>query len=663
MGTAPIVNDYAKYRLKSEQEIIDAIREKDNLFVIACKKCYQEFQIADSEPNLIVDMLNNHNKKTISCLELDFLCNSYLNNKKILDELNKYLDVVDAVCIISCGIGIQNVAELVKDRDIFSFADSISHKHIATAPVVYHGISLNSDSYCAACGQCYLNYTNNICPITECSKSLLNGPCGGSTSDRCEIDKNRDCGWKKILAQDTRQDTSHIIHIRDYNKTGPGTSIEHITYNLENRLEGFYGGIHPEEHKEITENLAIVRFAEPQNVAIFLSQHIGSPAQPVVKIEDKVFMGQIIAESTGAVSANIHSSISGKVIDIKEVFHPTKKQPLPAIIIENDMEERLDPSIIPVNDWQHYSSQQLIDIITQKGIVGLGGAMFPTSIKLSPAKPIDTLIINGCECEPYLNADNRLMINYPEEFLEGVRIIKKVLMVEDVLIAIEDNKPEAMRRIEAQDLDGIKVIQVKTKYPQGAERMLINRLLGRRVPLQGLPMEVGVVVQNVGTAYAIYEAVVKGMPLIKRIITVAGEYCTNHGNYEIKIGTPIKDIINYCFSSNLSLCTLKMGGAMMGIELEDIDTAVIKGTSGIISVKRNMIEPEYSRNCIRCGRCVDVCPMELEPLYFALYYQQDQLKELGKYNVRSCIECGCCEYICASKIPLVNIIKKGKLIC
>jgi len=286
-------------------------------------------------------------------------------------------------------------------------------------------------------------------------------------------------------------------------------------------------------------------------------------------------------------------------------------------------------------------------------------------VKLSPPKPVDTLVVNGCECEPYLNADNRVMIERPEDILKGIKIVQRVLGVQNIIIGVEENKPEAIEKLKGSgSFPGVTVTSLKTKYPEGAERMLVKKLLDRDVPAGGLPLDVGVVVLNVSTILAIYEAIYEGLPLIQRVITISGEGLKRKGNFIIKIGTALQDIIDLCFDGDrkklFEKCQIKMGGPMMGILQEDLNSAVIKGTTGFTILAKYPVQLSEERECIKCGRCVEVCPMELYPLYYAYYGKKEMWEEALKYDVENCIECGCCDYICSSKINLLSFIKKAK---
>jgi electron transport complex protein RnfC len=650
--------NFAKFKLKSGEEIYKFLEQKKSLGVIVCKKCYEEYKVNPSYGCL--EIIKIASSKNIKCLPLNFLCNDHINKDKILN----FTKDIETVCVISCGIGVQIVSDIT-GKEVITLTDSVQPKKSYSVEISLHGISVNNDTLCSACGECWLNITGGICPITECSKSLLNGPCGGAKNGKCEVDKERDCGWEKIfnILKKKGYQINKKVNIRDFYTQKFFELKKDIKSNVYNRIETFYGGIHPQEKKDLTENLKIERFAvEPQVVKIFLSQHTGKPAIPVVKIGDKVYVGSKIASSDGFISANIHSSVSGKVLGIKEEIHPMIQKYLPAIIIENDGENKIDPKISPKPNWQELQKDELLSIILDKGIVGLGGAVFPTHVKLNPPRPVDTLIINGCECEPYINVDNRIMIEYTKELFEGIEIFKKILSVKNVIIAVEDNKQEAINILNQFKKDNIEIVSLKTKYPQGAEKILIKKALGREVPYKGLPFDVGAVVQNVSTVYAVYNAVVLGIPLIERVVSVSGdeEFVKDYGNFLIKIGTPLELIVKQCLNENIQV--LKLSGFMMGVEVKSFNTYTIKAINSILAVKKRLGYEKFN-SCIKCGRCVDVCPMELEPLEFVFSYQTNNFSELEKLGIKKCIECGCCEYICSSKIPIVEMIKSLKQRC
>ncbi|MFN3550723.1 MAG: electron transport complex subunit RsxC [Endomicrobiia bacterium] len=657
--------NFVKFELKPEQELKSLLEEKNEIIILACSKCFIQYtsQEVSQSCNPIFKIFKKLNKNIKKCVELNFLCNTYINQEKILKIVNKYDK--DEICVFSCGLGVQNVAKLV-EKEIIAISDSIQKRYNSTAEIIHHGICINNDTFCATCGECFLNYTSGICSIVECPKSLLNGPCGGEKNGKCEVDKEKDCVWIKIYNLLKEKNYNNKVLIRNYNNLSFEEKKKLIEKNLSIRVEDFYGGVYPQENKNITQNISTEKFFVSQIVKIFLSQHIGKPAIPLVKIGDYVFLGQKIAESCGLISSNIHSSVSGKVIDIKEVFHPVVKKNLPAIIIENDYKELKDKTIIPQINWQNLTKQEILNIIFEKGIVGLGGAMFPTYVKLSSNKKIDTLIINASECEPYVNVDNRTIIENTKEIIEAINIIKFLLDIKNIVVAIEDNKTESIERLKFFLPKEIKVEVLKTKYPQGAEKILIKKLLGIKIPQDKIPLEYGVLVHNVSTVYSIYKAVVEGMPLIERIVTVAGdeEVKKNYGNYIIRIGTPIDFIVKNSFNEkfNLEQFLLKFSGYMMGVELKTLDTAIVKGCNSILALRKKNNFSVYNK-CIKCGRCVDVCPMELQPLDFVFSYQENKVWDLERLKIKDCIECGCCEYICPSKIYIVDIIKKLKISC
>ncbi|MCM8804091.1 MAG: electron transport complex subunit RsxC [Candidatus Omnitrophica bacterium] len=657
------VMDYTKYRIKAEKEVREALSTLDNLCIIWCKKCFSEFKEEPAEEcDKVVEVARELNIKIVECRGIDFLCNNHLTGK----VLKSFKDNI-TVGVISCGIGIQFVSNFFNgNRKVLALADSLPQSGNATSIVGYHGIALGEEK-CAACGQCYLEKTGGICPVVSCAKSLLNGACGGANKDgKCEINKEIPCAWVEIYKRLGKQkrETNKDIDIRNYNIFSIEERIRCVKNNQERRRESFYGGIYPLDNKELTETMPLKDFGPPKVVSVFLSQHTGRPAKVIVKVGDRVKKGQKIGEPDGFISSSVHSPVSGKVIAIEEKIHPIVRIPQVAIIIENDYTEMLDSSVEPLTDWDKLPKQKLIEILKEKGVVGLGGAMFPSSVKLCPPKPVDTLIVNGCECEPYLNADNRLIIEYSEEILKGIEIVRKLLEVSNIIFAIEDNKKEAIEIIRSslENYPAVKLEILKTKYPQGAERMLIKRTTGRDVPEGGLPFDVGCVVFNVGTIHSIYRAIYKGMPVIERAVTVVGENVIASGNYIIRIGTHFSDILDTCFGikSIPEGYELKMGGPIMGVLQKDTNSSVIKGTTGLLLLKKYPVGVSEENTCIRCGRCVDVCPMELIPYYYAYYGQKSLWDEMVKYKVKNCIECGCCQYICSSKIDLISLIKKGK---
>jgi electron transport complex protein RnfC len=428
-------------------------------------------------------------------------------------------------------------------------------------------------------------------------------------------------------------------------------------------LATFKGGIHPPDKKEIAKDKPIKEANPPKRVVIPLSQHLGAPCKPAVTIGQEVKKGQLIGEPGGFVSAPIHSSVSGKVIAIAEFPNAMGKM-VNAIVIENDGKEEWT-SLKDNPDYFKLSADELKEKIKAAGIVGMGGAAFPTLVKLSPPKekPIDTVIINGAECEPYLTADYRLMLEKPNEVIEGLKIIMKTLDVNKGFVGIENNKPDAIEKMKeaARKESNIEVCALEVKYPQGAEKMLIRAITGREVPPRALPMDVSVVVQNVGTAYAVYEAARYGKPLIERVVTVTGEGINSPANLMVKIGTLISDIIEQCGGFKGDAGKVVSGGPMMGFAINSLDVPVTKGTSGILVIhEEGIVHAEDFGPCIRCGRCIDICAMGLMPSMLSILSEKGFYEEAKEYNLFDCFECGSCAFVCPSKRPIVQLIRLAK---
>ncbi|WP_129596842.1 electron transport complex subunit RsxC [Anaerophilus nitritogenes] len=427
-------------------------------------------------------------------------------------------------------------------------------------------------------------------------------------------------------------------------------------------LLSFRGGVHPPHYKEATEKIKVEKAKEPTRVAIPLQQHIGAPCEALVKVGDKVKVGQKIGEAKAFVSAPIHSSISGQVKQITKMLTPTGEAQ--CIVIESDGLNEVHESIISKGDINTLSGKEILEIIKESGIVGMGGAAFPTHVKLSPPpdKKIDTIILNGAECEPYLTADHRLMLENPQSIIYGLKAMMKATNVSKAYIGIEDNKPDAIESMKnaAKDETSIEVVGLRTKYPQGAEKQLIYACTQREIPSGGLPMDAGVIVNNVGTASAVADAIQTGMPLIQRIATITGKGIKEPKNLLIKIGTPFKEIVEQCGGYNGTVGKLIMGGPMMGLAQHTDEIPAIKGTSGIL-----VFSPEEARlpeptSCIKCGKCVDICPAFLQPLYISAYSLKDMHDTAEKYRALDCIECGSCSFICPSKRPLLQSIRVAK---
>ena len=647
------MENYTKYKLKGSDELTSLLADKDNLFVIACNKCFKEFETVD-EPDLgeFEKLASELGKTVTGAVKVDFLCNKTQTEKKLADMIP---EGTEHVVVISCGLGIQTVADLT-GKSVVAASNSLNYTG-------HHGMALTKKA-CDACAQCYLNVTGGICPIVDCSKSLVNGQCGGAKNGKCEVDCDKDCAWEKIYQRLAKQGRlqeflNQPVQLRDYSKINFKLINDYVKAIREERLEGYYGGIHPSERKEFSEHIDLVRFPDPKTVVIPLSMHAGAPANPIVEVGDTVKVGQKIGEAGGFISAPVHSSVSGTVVAIENRPHATRGVCL-SVVIESDGKNTLHESVQPHKSLEELTPDEIIDIVKESGIVGMGGAGFPTFVKLKPAQPVDTVLLNGCECEPLLTADHRLLLAYADDIVFGLKAMLKATGAEKGIIVIEDNKPDAVEVMQAKvaDIENIEVVVAKTKYPQGAEKMLIKRVLKRQVPSGGLPAHVGVVVGNVSTTKAIADAIKTGMPLIERIVTVTGERVKNPGNFIVKIGTSAKELLDYCGGTTGDKeITFKAGGPMMGFVLPDIDVPVMKGSNGFIAIDTDHTEEQP---CIKCGRCVDVCPMELSPLYFAKYADEGNWQGMLDMKVRDCMECRCCEYICSSKIPLISKIRAGK---
>ncbi|HHY83533.1 MAG TPA: electron transport complex subunit RsxC [Clostridiales bacterium] len=431
---------------------------------------------------------------------------------------------------------------------------------------------------------------------------------------------------------------------------------------MANKLLSFAGGIHPPHSKSLTEKKEVEICKVPEAVKIPLQQHIGAPCEALVKPGDYVRLGQKIGQPKGFVSAPVHSSVSGKVKSIEETVLPNGSKSL-AVVITNDGQDTLDNSLTP-GSLENLSAQELKNIVLEAGIVGMGGAAFPTHVKLSPPadKKIDVVILNGAECEPYLTSDHRLMLEKPDEIIYGLQVIMKILGVDRGYIGIEDNKTDAIETLikAAKKADNVQVVKLRTKYPQGAEKQLIYAITGRQVPSGGLPMDVGAVVNNVGTAAAIARAVMYGEPLYKRIVTVSGSAVREPKNLMIRIGTSFRDVIEYCGGWTEEPAKVISGGPMMGIAQHTLDVPVTKGTSGILLfTEKEAALPEPS-NCIRCARCVSVCPINLMPLHISAQSLKGNFDEAENLHALDCVECGSCSFICPASRPLLQSIRVAK---
>lgn len=424
------------------------------------------------------------------------------------------------------------------------------------------------------------------------------------------------------------------------------------------------GGVHPAENK-LSADKAIEKLALPKSVFIPIAQHIGAPAQALVKKGDQVKVGQLIAQAGGFVSANIHSSVSGTVkkVDMALDASGYPKQGIFIDVEGDEWMESIHTGDNLITDFQA-DSKAIIDKINAAGVVGLGGATFPTHVKLMPPQGMkaEMLIINGVECEPYLTSDHRLMLEKGSEIMVGIRLLMCALQVNKAYIGIENNKKDAiahLRNLVSAD-SSIEVVPLKVKYPQGGEKQLIKAVTGREVPSGALPIAVGAVVSNVGTAFAVYEAVQKNKPLIERVVTITGKSVKKPSNFLVRVGTPVQDLIEAAGGLPEDTGKIISGGPMMGKAIASLEVPVTKGTSGITIMPAPEAKREVMKSCIRCGRCVTVCPMGLEP-YYLMTVSDKQIWDKAEANrVMDCIECGSCSYTCPADRPLLDYIRLGK---
>jgi len=443
-------------------------------------------------------------------------------------------------------------------------------------------------------------------------------------------------------------------------------------------LRSFRGGVHPPEHKELTEHKALEVMPVPAEIYVPLGQHLGKPASPVVKKKAYVRQGQVLAESSGFISAPIHSPVSGTVV--KQVKGPVVggttaellviqpgEPPAPA---EGEAPVDASPVRLPAYELAAVTGEQIIERVREAGIVGQGGAAFPTAVKLSPPpdKPIDWMIINGAECEPYLTRDFRLMLERTDALVEGILLIGKALAEKapgpvNLGIGIENNKPEAIAAVReaiARAGAAIEVFELRTKYPQGGEKMLIDAATGRQVPPGALPMEVGCVIQNVGTALAIRDAVLAGEVPRTATLTVSGGGIQDPRNLVVTIGTPLRDVIQYCGGPKPDARRVVVGGPMMGFAAFSLDAPVVKATSGILVLTERELAAPPETACINCGKCADACPINLLPTRLARLVQHKRYEEARDLGIEVCMECGTCAFTCPAHIPLVQYLRLGK---
>ncbi len=422
----------------------------------------------------------------------------------------------------------------------------------------------------------------------------------------------------------------------------------------------FKGGIHPEDSKALSASKAVQTAPLFDKYTVIVHQNIGAAPEIIVKKGDLVKKGQLLAKATGFVSVPLHSPTSGTVAAVEKCPGPTGLN-VPSIEITADGQDEWCSPFEPLSDWQNIEPSILKQRVVDAGIVGMGGAGFPSHVKLSPTKPVDTLILNGAECEPYLTADHRLMIEQPDDVLIGAAILARILGLKTAVIGIEENKPDAISKLTGiAGKYNVTVQSLRVNYPQGAEKQLIYALTGREVPIGGLPMDVGCVVQNVASAAAVFDAVIKGIPSIERITTVTGEPLVNPGNWRFRIGTPISKAIELAGGVKYQPAKILLGGPMMGFAQNSLDVTVMKNTSGILLIPVEHVSQYTSEPCIRCGRCVECCPMDILPATISQAVENERFDWAEDLNVLACIECGSCSYSCPSHRPLIQQFKRAK---
>lgn len=422
----------------------------------------------------------------------------------------------------------------------------------------------------------------------------------------------------------------------------------------------FFGGVHPKGEKELSRDAAPVPI-RPKTVTIFLSQHIGAPCRPLVRVGDRVTLGQKLGDGEG-LCAPVHASVSGTVVAVEPRPHPGGTD-MPAVVLENDGKDTLCPTIQKRVSPLTLPPDELIAIIREAGITGMGGAGFPTGAKLASAVgKVDTVLVNGAECEPYITADDRLMRQTPERVLGGLRVICRILQPKRAVVGIERNKPEAIAAMRAAAGSEAEVLALRVRYPQGAEKQLIQAATGRQVPPGGLPAAVGCAVFNAATCAAIYDAVYDGMPLVRRIVTVTGRALARPSNLLAPIGTPFSELVEACGGFREPPERIFVGGPMMGIAQHTLDAATIKGNNALTCFAASERRRRAAAHCIRCGKCIDVCPMHLTPVFLFRAQQRGSIEALERGNVLDCIECGSCAYICPAGLELVQSFRTAKKI-
>ena len=434
--------------------------------------------------------------------------------------------------------------------------------------------------------------------------------------------------------------------------------------DIEGPILTFRHGVHPEEYKELSSHRPIERMPFGEAYILPLSQHIGAPAQAVVREGQRVRRGELIAEPVGFVSVGLHSPVDGTVTAIDLFDHPNG-QMMPSVRIKTDPFSTQQLQLPPVTQPEELPLEAFISAVQRAGIVGLGGAAFPAHVKFAvpEGKICRHLMLNGCECEPFLTCDHRVMVEYARELIDGTLILQRFIQAEQVYIAIEANKPDAiaiLREEAARREAAVEVVPLQVKYPQGAEKMMITAILGREVPAGQLPLDVGVLVSNVGTIVALSNYFRTSLPLIERVLTVTGPAIRRPSNVLVPLGTPLREVVDFCGGITSDAVRILLGGPMMGMVQKSLDVPVVKGTSGILALTEEEVQDIATYSCVRCARCVDACPLFLNPARLGLLARKGLWEEMEENHVLDCFECAACSYVCPSGIPLVQSFRVGK---